>query len=348
MKEVVKMYYDGTKILSKMDVNGNKPELYLVTTNRTGGKTTWFSRYLVNRFLKYGEKFCLLYRYSYELSDVSEKFFKDIQGLFFPNYNMTDKSRCKGAFKELFLNDKPCGYAVAINGAENIKKYSHFFSDVVTCLLDEFQSETNKYVPNELQKFQSIHTSIARGQGKQVRYVPVILLGNAVTLLNPYYTALGISTRLKSDTKFLRGDGYILESGFIDSASRAQNESAFNRAFAVSEYAKYASENTYLNDNTAFIEKPKGKGKYLCTFVFEKNSYAIREYMEDGIIYVDTRVDKSFPLRISATTADHRINFVMLKNNEFMLQNFRYFFENGCFRFSNLESKNATMNLLSF
>lgn len=105
------MYYDGTKILSKMDINGNKPELYIVTTNRTGGKTTWFSRYLVNRFLKGGEKFCLLYRYSYELSDVSEKFFKDVQGLFFPNYNMSDKSRCKGTFKELFLNNKPCGYA---------------------------------------------------------------------------------------------------------------------------------------------------------------------------------------------------------------------------------------------
>ena len=44
------MYYDGTKILTKMDINGNKPELYIVTTNRTGGKTTWFSRYLVNRY----------------------------------------------------------------------------------------------------------------------------------------------------------------------------------------------------------------------------------------------------------------------------------------------------------
>jgi hypothetical protein len=32
-------YYDGTRILSLMDINGNKPELYLITTNRTGGKT---------------------------------------------------------------------------------------------------------------------------------------------------------------------------------------------------------------------------------------------------------------------------------------------------------------------
>ena len=33
-------YYDGTKLLSMKDLDGNKPEVYMVTTNRTGGKTT--------------------------------------------------------------------------------------------------------------------------------------------------------------------------------------------------------------------------------------------------------------------------------------------------------------------
>ena len=49
-------YYDGTKLLSLSDINGDKPELYLCTTNRTGGKTTYFGRYCVNRFIKHGEK----------------------------------------------------------------------------------------------------------------------------------------------------------------------------------------------------------------------------------------------------------------------------------------------------
>ena len=46
------IYYDGTKLLSLKDIDGNQPEIYLCTTNRTGGKTTYFSRLLVNRFLK--------------------------------------------------------------------------------------------------------------------------------------------------------------------------------------------------------------------------------------------------------------------------------------------------------
>ena len=53
-------YYDGTKLLSLSDVNGNKPELYFAVGNRSGGKTTYFNRLLVNRFKKRGEKFLLL------------------------------------------------------------------------------------------------------------------------------------------------------------------------------------------------------------------------------------------------------------------------------------------------
>ena len=83
-------FYDGTKLLSMKDINGNTPELYLCTTNRSAGKTTYFSRYLVNRFKKYGEKFMLLYRFNYELDSVSEKFFKDIQELFFKKRTFID------------------------------------------------------------------------------------------------------------------------------------------------------------------------------------------------------------------------------------------------------------------
>ena len=75
-------YYDGTKLLSMLDINGRKPEIFICTTNRTGGKTTYFSRLMVNRFLDRGEKFAILYRFNYELDDCADKFFKDIGKLF--------------------------------------------------------------------------------------------------------------------------------------------------------------------------------------------------------------------------------------------------------------------------
>lgn len=341
-------YYDGTKLLSMLDLNGKKPEIYMCTTNRTGGKTTYFGRLCVNRFLDKGEKFGLIYRYNYELDDVADKFFKDLKGLFFPDKTMTAKKRAKGIFQELFINDKSCGYAIALNSSDSIKKYSHLFSDITRMIFDEFQSESNHYCTDEIKKFLSVHTSIARGQGEQVRYVPVFMLANQVSIINPYYVAMGICNRLNGETKFLRGDGYVLEQGFIESASDSQKESGFNRAFKENNYVAYSSENVYLNDNYSFIEKPTGKSRYICTLKYKGNDFGVKEFAESGFIYCDDKPDSTFPMKITVTTDDHSINYVMLKRNDFFLSNLRYLFERGCFRFKDMRCKEAILNALSY
>lgn len=341
-------YYDGTKILSLKDINGKTPEIFIIETNRTGGKTTYFGRMVTKRFFIKGEKFMLIYRYKYEMSDIPDKFFKDISSLFFPGCTMEAVSKAKGVFYELTINKKSCGYAVSLNSADQIKKYSHLFSDVGSMIFDEFQSETGNYCSDEVRKLLSIHTSVARGQGKQVRYVPVYMLANSVSLLNPYYVELGIATRLRSDTKFLRGDGFVMERGFIESASKAQMESGFNRAFAKNSYVSYASQNVYLNDNKAFIEKPAGSSRYLATLKVDNKLFAIREYGEAGYIYCDDKADSTYPAKITVTTADHDINYVMLRRNDLFLMNMRYYFEKGCFRFKNLQCKDAILKALSY
>ena len=342
-------YYDGTKLLSLKDINGRTPEIYLCTTNRTGGKTTYFGRLCINRFLDKGEKFALIYRFNYELDDVCDKFYKDIGSLFFPDHTMTNKRRASGMFHELFLDDVSCGYALSLNGADQIKKYSHLFSDVHRMIFDEFQSETNHYCNNEVEKLQSVHTSVARGQGEQVRYVPVYMLSNPVSIINPYYVTFGISSRLRDDTKFLKGDGFVMEQGFIESASEAQKESGFNRAFGSnSKYNAYSAEGIYLNDNQSFIDKPNGKSRYICTLRYNGSEYGIREFAEDGIMYCDDRPDVTFSTKITVTTDDHNINYVMLKRNDFFLSNLRYLFERGAFRFKDLRCKEAVLSALSY
>jgi hypothetical protein len=341
-------FYDGTKLLSLKDINGEKPEIYMCTSNRSAGKTTYFNRLCVNRFIKYKEKFCVLYRFNYELADCADKFFKDGGGLFFPDYYMTSKNRAKGVYHELYLNEEPCGYAITINAADSVKKMSHLFSDTVRMIFDEFQSETNHYCPDEVNKFISIHTSIARGAGKQSRYVPVYMISNPVTLLNPYYTQMGIADRLTEKTKFLRGEGYVLEQGYNEAASNAQKESAFNRAFNKSNYMLYNSEGTYLNDNKAFIEKMTGASRYICTIKYEENNYGIREFVDSGIVYCDDKPDMSFPTKITVTTADHEINYIMLKRNDIFLTGLRFYFEKGCFRFKNIRCKEAVLKCLTY
>lgn len=342
-------YYDGTKLLSLLDVNNNVPEIYMCTSNRSAGKTTFFGRLLVNKFLKNNEKFGLIYRFNYELIDIADKFFKELNKLFFPDNEMTYKTKASGKYVELFLDGKSCGYAFALNDADQIKKLSHFFSDISYLLFDEFQSETDHYCPNEITKFISLHQSIARGGGKQSRRVPVYMISNHVTLLNPYYNEFNIGSRLNTDTKFLRGDGWVLEQGFVENASRELSESAFNRAFSSNKYVDYSTkEGVYLNDSTSFVENVTGTSYYLMTLKYEGENYAIREYPERGIIYCDDKPDLTYWNKISVTTSDHQINYVMLTRQNYQLQDLRKMFEMGCFRFKNLRCKEAVIKALSY
>lgn len=348
------IYYDGTKLLSLLDINGKKPEIYICTSNRNAGKTVFFNKYAVNRFLKKNLKFTLIYRFKYELNDVANKFFNEIQKLFFSEYIMSSQSKLAGAYHELFLqkkseqNNKSCGYAIALNCAEQLKKCSHLLNDTELMIFDEFQSETEKYTTNEINKFISVHTSIARGNGSQCKYLPVILIGNNVSLLNPYYSSLGISTRLSKNTNFLRGNGYVLEQGFNTNASKLNKNSSFNQAFEFNEYINYATEKQYLNDNLTFIEQPRGKSRYLATIKYKNKYFGIFEYENIGIIYCTTKYDKSFPLKLCLTANDISLNFVMIKNYDAFLNLMRYYFNHGCFRFQNLECKEAIIKSLAY
>ena len=341
-------YYDGTKLLSLLDLNGKKPDIYISTSNRSAGKTTFFSRYFVNRFIKHGEMFGLFYRYNYELSDVADKFFSEIKTLFFPSYTMTSKPKAKGIYHELLLNGELCGYAISINSAEQIKKYSHLFATIQRILYDEFLSENNKYCNNEVTKFQSCLTSISRGGGQQVRRVPVYLLGNFTSLLNPYYIAFDISSRLNIQTNYMRGNGWVLEQSFYEEVAAAQKESGIMRALSESRYTKFATEKIYLNDNDVFIERPQGKSRYLATIIIDGKNFALREYTESGIIYCDTSVDQTFPRRLAFSASEMDVNYIMLRQNSFFIENMRSFFEYGCFRFKDLECKKAVFKMLSY
>lgn len=345
-------YYDGTALLNKLDINGNKPEIFLVTTNRTGGKTTWFSKKLIDDFVNQGKKFMLLYRFNYELDNLAESFFKDIGSLFFQDYNFEAVKGMRGMLADLYLDSgngsRHCGYAITLGVADTIKKKSHLFSDVGQIYMDEFQSETDHYCEKEIIKFISIHNTVARGQGKQSRYVPTYLVGNTVSLLNPYYVSLGISSRMKKDTRFLRGPGWVCEQGFVESAAAAQTESTFMQAFANEDYNKFSTQAIYLNDSDAFIGKPSGKCIYKATVRYMGKDYGIFEFPENGYMYASTKYDRDYPLKYTLTLDDHNINYLLLSRPDYNIMQWRYIFDHGAFRFQNLECKKMIIDLLRY
>lgn len=346
MNEV--QYYDGTKLLSMKDINGLTPEIFISTSNRSAGKTTYFGRMVVNRFKKQGKKFCLLYRFNYELTGCAEQFFKDIGGLFFKGDVMTEVKRANGVFVELFLNKKSCGYCISLNYADQIKKKSHLLSDVDSILFDEFQSENNHYCDEEVSKLMSIHTSLARGGGEQVRYLPVYMISNAVSIINPYYLSLGIADRLKTDTNYLRGDGFVVEQGFYENVAEAQKASGFNRAFKGQRYLKYAAQNVYLNDNLNLIEKMVGISDYIVTIKKDDKFYGVRRFTDTGLFYIDNRADETYPDKIVPNAVEQEQGYMLLGRSSVLMSSLRMAFERGYVRFRNQECKAVFFNLMKY
>ena len=91
-----------------------------------------------------------------------------------------------------------------------------------------------------------------------------------------------------------------------------------------------------------------GRNIYLCTLKYKGVDYAIREFSENGILYCDDKPDHTFRTKITVTTEDHSINYVMLKRNDFLISNLRFLFERGCFRFKDMRCKEAVLSALSY
>lgn len=332
-------HYDGTKILSMRDLDGNKPEFYLICSNRTDGKTTYMARWLIKRFKEHGDQFMFVIRYKTQMSNISDTIFHGVHDLFFPEDHMTHKVKDNGLYAELYLNNELCGYAVSLNTQSALKTNSAIFNDVKRIWFDEFQT-LDKYCSDEIRKFLDLHYTVARGKGQAYRYVPVFLTGNHLDFFNPYYVELGICDRLKADTHFLKGHGWILEQNVNKSVLEVRQLSGLTKAFRGN---AHIARDAYLYDELVIMEKPKGLSRYLMTIKYKGKLYAIYDY--GYCAYFSTGCDETFKIRAAILPEDidditPHINFY-----RFYAGYLQKMLKSGLFRFKNAECKKICFDI---
>lgn len=348
-------YYDGTKLLSMQDINGNRPAIYISTSNRSAGKTTYYNSYLLRQYVKTGAKFAILKRFVDDVPNAATNFFgalnvpADISPGIARLYNghTMDQSGKRGdAYNTLAYDGSKCGYVLCLNRATKIKEASNQLSDVQTIIFDEFIPETGQYVANEIVKFMSVITSIARGGGHQQRYVRIILISNYVTLLNPYYEAMGISDKLKPEMKYMRGDGFVVEQIVNESAKEAVESNPAIRAFSRgSSYTDYLTGGRYLLDNTALIARLTGDSAYICTIEYGGQKYGLKLF-KDGILYVDTSPDSTCKVVVHTNRESLRENEYLGRYFPDLIHDIKEHFDTGKIRFQTLMCREALNDLI--
>lgn len=336
-------YFEAHDITEYRDINGNIPEILIVDGNRSAGKTTGFSKKLVDDFLNQNKKFMLIYRYMNELTNISESFFKDIRSLFFPDHEMTEKKKANATYTELYLDGTACGYAVALNSAGKLKHYSHVFSDVQQMFFDEYQLENGFYIPDEIKRFVSLHMTVARGQGKVVRFVPVYMCSNSISIFNPYYEAFQIAGKINSKTKVLKGDGFVLLRLTMKEVAQEQEKSAFNRAFAGSGYIKSAVDNSFLNDESYNIIKEDLK-YFQPVLVYKYHDVLYTLYSNGYKMHVKAG-DCNTVQRYGATQQDRGENYNSIRNSG-IYSRIRLYYSDGNLTFQTPDAKRSFLELL--
>lgn len=338
-------YYDGTKLLSLSDKNKKKPEIYLSVTNRTAGKTTYFTRLLINRWLKRKQQFGVLIRFAVDLK-IMCNYFDDVVGMFFPNIKILGHviSNKYIEFRH-YINDtyEICGFGLVLNDPDFVKRHSKIFNKIEHIFFDEFQSETDRYVNDEIDSWISIHTSIARGQGKQSRYVPYYMASNPISIFNPYYNALGITSKLNK-LNYIQGDGWVLEHQLYETAATANQSSIFNQSVS-NKQTQYLMSFQYLNDDDNYVQSIPGVSEYITTIVYNKKKYAIRYFPDQTIIFVSANIDPTAPI-LTKNKLDYEHQIAFVTPNNIILRRLKKFFETGAVIFQSAPAKTAFLSLL--
>ena len=328
----------------------------IIVGNRGGGKSYGAKTRGVKNFINKGEQFGYIRRYRDDLKKPLEQFYKDIAQEF-PDHE------CKVEGDKVYIrlkteNDKQkwtendiAGYGFSLSTANNKKSMS--YPKVTMLIFDEFLLEegNQRYLPNEVEKLLNLYETVARPGSNHPR-VSLWLLGNAISVTNPYflYFNLKMPTSKDKNDKWIwkHPDKPILvedvrNEGFID----VKKKTEFGRLVHGTNYADFSIENKFLLDDDTFIEKKSQKAKHAFNFAYKGKEFGVWFDFTEGKMWVSSAIDPS-GLMYSFTMKDHRPNTMLFKskNKTYWLKNFFEAFKQGTLYFETMNIKNMCYEIL--
>lgn len=331
------IYFTLEKILSYNAL------ISIIIGERGVGKSYDSKIYVANRFIKKQKQFVYLRRYKTELKQAMMKnstpiFFDQIK-----NDERMKNHKFTNTNDTMSIDGKICGFAMPLSIANILK--SSTYENVDTIIFDEFIIDKGNYhyLQNEVIQFLDVIETVAR-----LRNIRVIMLGNAISITNPYFNFFDLSLPYNSEIKTFK-DGLIaiqyvknLKYREIKKATR------FGKLIEGTEYGKYAIDNEFLRDSKTFIKKKTKYCKFYFILVVNGNSFGIWCDYQNGLMFISNDYDPNCPVRFSLNTNDHDENTLLIrtKSSPFfksLIEHFRL----ARLCFENQRIKNEVMNIIN-
>lgn len=269
------IYYDSTALLSYNCV------FNFVIGNRGGGKTFDAKKKCINRFKKKGKQFVWVRRYQTEIDTLTE-FWADIAP-FFPDDKLTKEGN------KLYINGDLAGYLVALSTSMQLKSVA--FPLVATIVFDEFIIDKGRisYLKNEAHVFMELFETIARTRDN----VTALFLGNAISIVNPYFEHFKIKPLLNQ--RFTIKDGVCIEFYFNEEFIKMKESTRFGQLIKNTSYGEYNMFNKFLRDSDSFIApRPVTANYKMYQFIIDGFKYSMWRDVRMQAYYIDTSFEDNF------------------------------------------------------
>lgn len=310
---------------------------------RGGGKTYGCLKYAIEKHLKekkLGRKWEFVYvrRQENELKKLTisrgGRLFKAVQKEF-PTHVLKAESN------NLYCDGEICGYAIQLSTA--VTQKSDAFPHVQMIIFDEFIAIKNSsYLNDEVKQFLELYETIAR-PGTDHPIVRVFFLGNAVTQTNPYFEYFYLDKPYTGEfKKFGKTKDILVQDVDVPELQEDKHKSRFGQLINGTEYANYAIDNEWLDDNTDFIKRKTKDCTYRMSIRYNGTWIGVWFDEVDWIYYISLNVDMQCPNKYSATTDDHKPNVMLIKTAKRM-NSFSHLidcYNNGAIRYESVKLKN--------
>lgn len=289
------IYFDYDKVISYNAL------LNFLIGSRGVGKTYGITKFVVNQFIKKGHEFFYIRRFKTEIKKSVPKFFDALKETGeFEDHNLSIKGN------NFYCDNMICGYSYNLSTFQNLK--SSNFPKVRYIIFDEFiiENGNNHYLSNEVELLLGAIETIARD-----RNINVFLLGNSVSILNPYFLYFNIDIPYNSEIKLYREGTILFQYINNQKFMEYKKETRFGKMVKGTSYEAYAIENKFDDVDNNFIRHKQITSKFAFAISYKSNIFGVWFDYTLGCIFVSRDYDKQGQMFV-LTTIEHKENTLLL------------------------------------
>lgn len=291
---------------------------------RGGGKTFNTLREAVETAIKGKGEFVYLRRSQVDIDDScagrkgqGDLFSPFLKEGYFKDAELSIK-RAKGGSYNFYAGENVIGYGMALSTARRSTPRPNvrliIFDEF---LIDDSRSSHHRYLPGEVNQLYHFIETIARG-----RDVPVFFLGNAFSMVNPYFLDLGIRINEPESNKIYKGKFWTVvfwkDEAFLTNRRKTQ----FFQATSGTEFSAHSFDNSFYLDRKDFLRQKSNDAEHQFSLVYRGSVYGVWVDWDKGCYYISTKGAATEKEKtISLTLEDNQpnnINIRRYRNMPFM------------------------------